>query len=63
MCVLPHFYRISSLGEMDVLEVKGAKLEIKPNVENNLPGDLCRWLCTRRLCASMSESKAHLVKR
>ena len=63
MCVLPHFYRISSLGEMDDLEVKGVKLEIMPNVEDNFPGDLCRWLRTRRLCGSMSESKACLLKR
>ena len=62
MCVLPHFYRISSPGEMDVLDVKGAKLEM-PNVEDNLLDDLCRWLRTRGLCASMSESKARLVKR
>ena len=45
MCVVPHFYRISSLGEMDVLvkfseeDVKGAKLEM-PNVEDNLSDDL-----------------------
>ena len=36
-----HLDRISSLEEMDVLDVKGAKLEM-PNVEDNLPGDLCR---------------------
>ena len=57
-----HLDRISSLGEMDVLDVNSAKLEM-PNVEDNLPGDLCRWLCTCRLSASMSESKACLMKR
>ena len=68
MCVIPHFYRISSLGEMDVLvkfseeDVKGAKLYM-PNVEDNLPDDLRRWICTRGLSASMSESKACLVRR
>ena len=40
----------------------GVKLEM-PNVEDNLPDDLCRWLRTRGLCVLMSESKARLVKR
>ena len=68
MCVLPHFYRISLLGEMDVLVkfseeyVKGAKSEM-PNVEDNLPDDLRRWLRTRGLSALVSESKAFLVRR
>ena len=49
-------------GQFSLKDVKGAKFEM-PNVEDNLPDDLHRWLRTRGLSASMSESKACLVKR
>jgi hypothetical protein len=63
-----HYGNERSIKMADILlkfsedQISGAKLPL-PVAEDNLAEDLIRWLHTRGLSASHSESKASLVRR